>query len=117
MVVHPMQRGVGKNQIKLCYESGFPARRRPEISNWEISIFGNVLLREGDHFRRSINPDRRAARHGAGEFRRHFAVAAAEIQNMLVAAQLEPGDEFARPSLLHDGIRGIIRRVPFWAGC
>ena len=53
-----------------------------------------------------------AARHGAGDFRRHLAVAAADIKDVLIAAQFEPGDEFARPGLLHDGIRGVIRRVP-----
>ena len=58
-------------------------------------------------------PDSRAARHGPRDFRRHFAVAAADIENVFVAAQIELGDEFARPGLLHDGIRGVIRRIPF----
>ena len=42
----------------------------------------------------------------------HLAVAAADIENTLISAQTELGDEFARPDLLRGGIRGVIRRVP-----
>jgi hypothetical protein len=70
------------------------------------------LSRELNHLRRSINANDGAARHGPRDFRRHLAVAAADIENVLVPAQLELRDEFARPGLLHGGIRCVISRVP-----
>ena len=69
--------------------------------------------RELYHLRRGINAGGRTARQTARNFRRDFAVAATDIENLLVAAQIEFGDEFARPGLLNDGIRGVIGRVPF----
>ena len=83
---------------------------------FEVRIFRlarKCFLRERNHFRRSINADGRTARHGAGDFRRHLAVAAADIENVLVAAQMELGDDFARPGLLHGGIRRVGLGVPF----
>ena len=38
--------------------------------------------------------------HRSRQFRSHFAVAAADIENAFLAAQLEFRDEFARPGLL-----------------
>src|ERR1039458_3169231 len=70
------------------------------------------LSRELNHLRRSINANDGAARRGLGNFSADLAVAAADIENVLVPAQLELRDEFARPGLLHGGIRGVISRVP-----
>ena len=50
---------------------------------------GKVFARERDHLRRGVNAGDRTARHGAGDFRRHLAVAAADIENVFVAAQIE----------------------------
>ena len=67
---------------------------------------------EGDHFRRCVRARHRAARHGPREFRSDFAVAAAEIEYVLVAAQVEPGDQLPRPGLLDDGIGRVFGGIP-----
>ena len=73
---------------------------------------GKFFPRETDHFCRGVNAGNEAARHGAGDFGGDFAVAATNIENVFVTAQLELGDEFARPGLLHGGIRGVIGGIP-----
>ena len=113
VIVHPMQRGVGKNQIELVVESDFARVHdvKCEIGNFssrERFSCANAII-SGE----ASTPGDRAARQSPGDFRRHLAVAAADIENVFVAAQFESGDQFARPGLLHDGIRGVIRRVPF----
>ena len=68
--------------------------------------------RKPDHLRRGVNAHHGAAQHGAGNFGADLAIAAANIQNVLIAPQIEPGDELARPGLLHDRIRGVIGGIP-----
>ena len=66
-----------------------------------------------DHLRRGVRAGDRTARNRPGNFRRDFSIAAADIKNVFIAAQIKPGDEFTRPALLHGGIRRVIRRIPF----
>ena len=42
--------------------------------------------------------------NGLGKLSRHFPVTAPDIKNMFVTAQLQLGDQFARPNLLNSRI-------------
>ena len=81
---------------------------------FQIRMFAGrkSLSRKTDHFRRSVNSGDRTLRHGTGQLGGHLAIAAADIEDVFVAAQMELRDEFARPDLLRGGIRGVIRRIP-----
>ena len=79
-------------------------------SAFEMSLVTSAAKKAKNDVR--WNAGDRTARHGPRDFRRHLAVAAADIENVLVTAQMKPADEFARPGLLHDGVCRVIRRVP-----
>ena len=95
-------------------------RRPPRFSarpnlKFQIGKFAwrKSFLRELDHLRRGVNarPPNRAARRG--RFRRVTLPSPQPTSRMCSSPRkLESGDEFARPGLLHDGIRGVIRGVP-----
>ena len=112
MVDHPVQRGVGKQQIELPLESYFARVHDAEAQVGKFRGLKN-FLRKFNHLRRGINTRRRSIGQMLRDFGGDFAVAAADIQNVLVAAQIEPGDQFARPGMLHGGIRRVFGGVPF----
>ncbi|MEJ0090420.1 MAG: hypothetical protein WDM80_11840 [Limisphaerales bacterium] len=73
---------------------------------------GESRLGELNHLRRSVQSRDRPLRQGVGDFRRDLAIAAANVKDVFIATQLKFGDEFARPGMLHDGVRGVVSRVP-----
>ena len=111
MIVHPMQRRTGKNQIKLPRKTNLA---RVHDAKLQVGKFAprKSPSREFDHLRRGVNTDRRAARNGVRDFGGHFAIAAADVENVFVAAKIEFGHQFARPGVLHNGIRGVGSSIP-----
>jgi len=82
---------------------------------FEVRMFASrkCLSGELNHLPRRIHARGQSAWHGAGDLCRDLSITAAHIENVFVPTQLELGDEFARPGLLHDGIRSVICCVPF----
>jgi len=79
-----------------------PDPARVHDAKFQVGEAGRRKRRAGefDHFREASIPITAPFRQSTGDFGRHFPIAAADIQEMLVAAQFEFSDQFARPGLL-----------------
>ena len=90
VIVHPMQRGIGKNHINRG--GGKAGFQFPRIADLKLEIRKCHRWKhfpgKSDHFHRSVDAEHPPPRDGLGQFRRHFAVSAPDIQNSFVAAQI-----------------------------
>jgi hypothetical protein len=106
-----MQSRVGKHQVKFFSQVDFS-----RIYDLKFQV-GDFLGRKRfsgirDHFRGNIRSHCEAVGQSAGDFRRDLAITATHIEQMFVAAQVKRSDEFARPTVLHGGIRRVIGGIP-----
>ncbi len=111
MVEDPMESGVGEDDVILItvVEGACVFDDKGEV--WED--FGGVVFGgKADHVEGVIDADDVSSWEEGGDFGGDFSVAAADIEEAFVAAELEFLEEFAGPSLLLGGVLVVVEGVP-----
>ena len=111
MVTHPVQSGVGEDNRELAAERQITGVSLHEEKVGEV-LRWKALLSERNHGGRRVDAHDSAVRRLRRYLGRHFAVAAANIEHVLVATQVKLLEQLARPHLLLRRMPGVVTRIP-----
>ena len=91
MVNNPVQARERYHPIELLMEVQYPSIPVLE-AKLRYCLGGERLASEVDHLRRRIQADDSATGDRSGDFRRNLSVAAPNVENVLIALQLQSGE-------------------------